>query len=262
MRRTAAAVAACLGALALLAAPASAETQAFVNLNGNAPSLGAGTEGPGSRYPWTVPVAGVGGTVTDVNVAIVGLGSSFPDDLDMALVGPNGAQVMLMSDACGANPFPERRFWTFDDEEQTFLSNNGPCPTLERGGFKPSNYVGTEAGEPEEDALDVNGGPAPPYTNSLAVFDGASTDGNWNLFLLDDNGNHGLAFAAFAWALELEFNPPPPPAPPAPVIIRVPAAPVIPAATGQRARALAKCKSKPTQKAKKKCKAKAKALPV
>jgi hypothetical protein len=53
--------------------------------------------GPATHYPSTIEVAGVAGAVTKVTATVLDFGSSSPDDIDMALVGPNGAQVMLMS---------------------------------------------------------------------------------------------------------------------------------------------------------------------
>ncbi len=59
------------------------------------------TTGPASPYPSTINVAGLGGTVTRVTVTLNGLRHTFPDDLDILLVGPGGS-VILMSDAGGA----------------------------------------------------------------------------------------------------------------------------------------------------------------
>jgi len=41
----------------------------------------------------------VTGAVSKVTVSLNGLSHTYPDDLDILLVGPDGAKVMLMSDA-------------------------------------------------------------------------------------------------------------------------------------------------------------------
>jgi hypothetical protein len=232
--------------VALFPAAARAENRTFVNAFNLFPHLGALTEGPANVYPSSVAVSGVAGTVTDARVTLIGLTSSSPDDIDAVIVGPNGQQVMLMSDACGVNPTTlEDDNFTFDDSASTFLSDNGPCGSFSDESHKPSNYE-----NPDDDDLTPEGGPAGPYLNSLSLLAGGSPNGAWNLFVFDDNSSfHG--FDLSAWALNLEVQPPP----------AAPAAPAS-AATGQRAAALAKCKSKKTKKARRKCRQKAQSLPL
>jgi hypothetical protein len=230
--------------VALLPAAARAETRSFVNAFNLFPTGGALTEGPANEFPSTIAVSGVPGTVTKVTVTLIGYSSSSPDDTDALIVGPNGQQVMLMSDACGINPNTlQDDNWTFDDSASTFVSNNGPCGDFEDESFKPSNYE-----DPSLDDFTSAGGPAGPYLNSLALLAGGSPNGAWNLFVFDDNSSfHGFDFSA--WALNLDIQPPP-------------AAPAAPQTTGQQAAALAKCKSKKTKKARRKCRQKALSLPL
>jgi subtilisin-like proprotein convertase family protein len=230
---------------ALWPAAAHGQSHTFVNTDRFGPSEEGGTTGPAGTYPGTVSVAGVGGTVTKVTLTVIELTAS--EDLDMALVGPNGAQVMLMSDACSGGASKE--VWTFDDAAPVFVSS-GSCPFGQRSSVRPTNF-----GDPDNDKLDVKGGPAGPFGNSLSVFNGISPDGDWKLFLLDDTAG-SVGFSLPAFALHLEVTPPPPP-PPTIVTVQVPAPP-----TGKRAKALAKCKSKTTQEAKKRCRNNARKLPV
>ena len=253
-------------ALLLLAAlapagAAAAETRTFLNTEGFGPSEGAGTIGPANHYPGTVAVSGVPGTVTKVTLTAIELNAN--SDLDMALVGPNGAQVMLMSDVCGTTS-AQREVWTFDDLAFPFVSQLS-CPFGQLTSVRPTNN------EPESDNLAVNGGPTGPFTNSLSAFDGISPNGAWKLFMLDDHaGVDGFEMRAFA--LNLEIEPPPPPAPTIQTVIvagpstssgsSTPAPKATPTKTGQRAAALAKCKTKKTAKKRAKCRAKAQKLPV
>src|SRR5215217_3814493 len=58
--------------------------------------------GPASLYPSPIVVAGAGTALTKVTVTLVGLRHTFPDDIDVLLVGPRGQKMVLMSDVGGA----------------------------------------------------------------------------------------------------------------------------------------------------------------
>jgi hypothetical protein len=241
--------------LALAPALARADTYTFLNTDDLAPTEVADTFGPANHYPSSIVVSGLSGTVAKATVTLIGFGSSSPDDIDMVIAGPNGQQVMLMSDACGEFPASlSNEDWTFDDSAPAFLSNNGPCDSSQAS-FKPSNYLG---GAPEPDDLSPGGGPVPPYMNSLSFFNGATPDGAWNLFVTDDNATGYVGFDILAWALTLEVQPPPPTPP-----VATPAtAPLTTRrATGRRAAALARCRKKKSRKARRRCRRRAKALP-
>jgi hypothetical protein len=255
----------------LVAAPglvsaAAAESRTFLNTDPEFPTGDAnGLIGPAPHYPSTIAVAGVAGTVTKVTATVIGLGSASPDDIDMALVGPDGAQVMLMSDACGQNPSTlSEATWTFDDAAPSFLSDNGPC-TGQVGTFKPSNYENPELDDLSKEA----GGSPPPYTNALSALAGGSPDGTWKLFVLDDSDDF-VGFTFDAWALTLEIEPAPAPPPTIETVVvpgpstssPAPTPSTTPKKTGRRAAALAKCKTKKTQAKRAACRKKAQKLPV
>ena len=194
--------AACIAAM-LLPASAGAETRTFLNLTDLYPTEGAGTGGHSDPYPSRIAVSGLPGTVTKVMVTIIGYASSSPDDTDMAIVGPNGQAVMLMSDACGLNPSGATNDnWTFDDAAPAFLSDNGPCGNYQLASVKPTNYE-----DPQNDDLTPGGGPAGPYRNALSVLAGGSPNGTWNLFVMDDNPGAYFGFDVGTWALNLEIQP-------------------------------------------------------
>ncbi len=246
--------------LALAPALARADTHTFLNTDDLNPANGAGTYGPATKYPSSIVVSGLSGTVTKASVTLIGLSSASPDDIDMVITGPNGQQVMLMSDACGEAPNTlANEDWTFDDSAQTFLSDGGPCAANQQASFLPSNYLGSA---PEPDDLSPGGGPAPPYVNAMSFFNGATPDGAWNLFVMDDNAAGYLGFDIKAWVLKLEVQPPPP-APPlaTPVTAPVTAPVTTQKATGRRAAALAKCRKKKARKARKRCRRRARGLP-
>jgi hypothetical protein len=223
--------------LCLLQAVALAETHTFLNTTPLYPTGGAGEVGPANKYPSSIVVSGVSGTVTKATVTLAGYTSANPTDTFMVITGPNGQKVMLMSDVCGSAVFQNNN-WTFDDSAPTFLSKSGPCANYQQASFMPTNY-----GQAEPDDLSAWGAaPAPPYVNALSFFYGSPPSGTWNLYVVDDDATCCLGFDIAGWALTLEVQPPSGP-------------------TGQRAAALKKCKHKHGKK-RKKCRKKANLLPV
>ena len=57
--------------------------------------------GPADPYPSTCSISGLSGTITDVNLVLDGLSHYTPDDIDILLVGPQGQDAVVMSDAGG-----------------------------------------------------------------------------------------------------------------------------------------------------------------
>ena len=121
-------------------------------------------------------------TISQLRVTLLGLRHSFPDDLDIALVGPTGQAIKLMSDAAGggANELSGVDL-TFDDFAPGFLPDNG---FIVSGSYRPSDYNGGEG--------DVFQPPGPPtntvYATNLAAYFGTNPNGVWKLFVADDHG--------------------------------------------------------------------------
>ncbi len=155
---------------------------------------GSGTEGIGDPYPSIINVSGMMGPIIDVNVTINGLSHTFPDDIDILLVGPGGQKIILMSDA-GASHNVTNISMTFHDEAASSPSNG---QFLVSGSFKPSDYHGN--GGP----IDVFPAPAPggPYGSLLSIFDGTAPNGNWSLFVFDDQGSD-VGRVANGWSLDI-----------------------------------------------------------
>jgi subtilisin-like proprotein convertase family protein len=150
--------------------PAFGQTASFSNPSAiTIPDSGAGTP-----YPSTISVSGTAGTISQVVVRLNGCSHTYPDDLDMLLVGPTGQKVVVMSDAGGGGDINNVTL-TFSDGASAALSDSGQ---LVSGTFKPTN-IGT---------TDTFPAPAPggPYATTLSVFNGLSANGVWSLFLVDD----------------------------------------------------------------------------
>lgn len=243
---------------ALAPTGASADSFNVFSNDGLGPVGGAGNEGPANRYPSSIEVEGLPGDLTKVTATLLRIASGKPDDIDMLLVGPEGDEVMLMSDACGKTSFQDDVI-TFDDDASASPPNEGPCPTGSVVSFKPSNYVGSS---PEPDQFGAGGGIFPPYESTLSTFAGTDPNGFWDLYVFDDDSEVN-GFEILGWALTLTVESPP--APPTIVTVTVPGPPVPtahPAKTGKRAAALARCKTKKKAKARARCRAKARKLPV
>ena len=241
-------------AVILLPASASGDTRTFINTADLGPSGPSALSGPADPYPSTITVSGVPGTVTKATVTVINLSSASGDDIDMAITGPNGKTVMLMSDACGVNPNTlSNEDWTFDDAAPTFLSDNGPCTHNQTASFKPSNFEDPGLDDLSAPPLGALGGPAPPYLNALSFLAGGSPNGKWNLFVRDDNAGGFVGFSTSAWALALDVKPPVTP----PATQGNP--PATPVATPVQAPVKKKCKKKNKKAATaKKCKKKKK----
>ena len=130
-------------------------------------------------YPSSINVSNVGGTITKVTVTLTEFRHSYPDDVDILLVGPNGQSVVLMSDAgAGGTNTPAQLVnarLTFDDAGAPLPDNS---EIAEFGTFRPSNYEGNETF--------TTPAPAGPYGSALSVFNGTVANGTWSLYVMDD----------------------------------------------------------------------------
>jgi hypothetical protein len=135
-----------------------------------------------SPYPAVLTVAGLSGLVDSVSVTLSNVHHTFPDDIGMLLVGPQGQSVALMANAGGGGDITNVTM-TFSDFAAAPVSDG---TTVTSGGYKPSIY-----GNP--------GWPAPapggPHGTNLSIFHGTDPNGLWSLFVLDDatSDNGGIA---------------------------------------------------------------------
>ncbi|NDJ61241.1 MAG: hypothetical protein GYB67_08960 [Chloroflexi bacterium] len=145
----------------------------------------SGGSGVAAPYPSTVNVQNQFGLIQDVNLQLNGLTHSFPDDIEMLLVAPNGRDAIVMADACGGADVTDNLInydVTIDDEAASPFPTGGPCLLAN---YQPESYGGTE----------TLPAPAPPqpYGSTMAVFDGHSPNGTWRLYINDDrNGDDGF----------------------------------------------------------------------
>ena len=120
--------------------------EVFSNLAAIAPadraSNAAGTNPglPGAAvYPSTINVTGMRGRVTKITVSFR-LTSTFPDDLDMLLVGPTGAKTLLLSDAGGSGDPVSVPYFIDDDAADPFP--DGGATVVPAASYRPSMECG------------------------------------------------------------------------------------------------------------------------
>jgi subtilisin-like proprotein convertase family protein len=184
--------------LAVLAGPAAASVPFS-----NPTPIDIPDQGAADPFPSTIDVAGLTGTVTDVNVTVRGFSHQFPDDVDILLVAPNGDAMVIQADVGAGNDVVDFTY-TIDDDAPVPLPSGGLLD-LARGRpaeYLPSTFVGV-------------GGPAPPYAHPATVgaatldgfFAGIDPNGAWSLWVVDDTVDD-LGVVAGGWSIELETDPP------------------------------------------------------
>ena len=148
---------------------ASAATDAWLRWSDHHPG-----RGPADPYPSTCSISGLSGTITDVNLVLNDLSHTWPDDIDILLVGPQGQDAVVMSDA---GDYPDAIFvdLTLDDQAATVLPDSDQLAT---GSYRPADY---EPGDPFP-------APAPTPTGNVpfGTFNGTNPNGTWSLYVVDD----------------------------------------------------------------------------
>ncbi len=157
--------------------------QSFNGPGGSIPSSGSA-----SVYPSTVNVTGVGTSFSQIQVSINGLNHTWPSDLDILLVGPTGAQCILMSDVGSS----------FDLVGVTYTFADGG-PAMSTSALNPSGtYAPTNSLTP--DTWPAPGPGSVTQANpTLGVYNGLNANGTWSLYVQDDTGGDSGSFGG--WTL-------------------------------------------------------------
>jgi subtilisin-like proprotein convertase family protein len=165
----------------------------------NVTTITIADESPAVPYPSVISVTGLTGVITNVSVTLRGLTHSWPDDIDVLLVGPGGQRIMLMSDAGGSFPV--------NGVTLTFNNSVRQIPNsaqITSGVHGPANW-GSSAGDDFPPPA-----PTGPYIASLEALYGGDPNGTWALYIMDDiPGNDGEL--ANGWSLTISTGPEPPP---------------------------------------------------
>jgi subtilisin-like proprotein convertase family protein len=124
---------------------------------------------------------------------LIDISHTFPADLDILLVGPQGQKVLLMSDV-GAGFDLNSLTLRFDDDAPATLPASTP---IVAGNYKPTNIGGGDSF--------FSPAPLPPYAASLATFIGTDARGDWQLYIIDDQGSD-VGSIGGGWRLSFTFD--------------------------------------------------------
>ena len=167
--------------------PRAAGAQTFTNATPiTIPASGTGdlTGAAATPYPSNITVSGLTAPIGRVSITLHGFSHTFPDDVDILLVGPGNTRLIVLSDAGGTNDLIGANI-TISDQALGQPPDGGPFGT---GVFRPANYGTVVDPLPAPaPALTSGDSPAPGGTATFASrFQGIDGNGTWSLYVVDD----------------------------------------------------------------------------
>lgn len=148
----------------------------------------SGTVGTGSVYPSPIEVTGIPRAVARVTVTLNNVSHTWPDDIIVLLVAPDGRAYRLMSGAGGSFDIAGVNL-AFSSDASAFLPNSG---TLTTGTYLPSVYSNSAFPEPA---------PAGASLSSLTPIIGTVPNGRWLLYVADDLPSDDGGTIAGGWSI-------------------------------------------------------------
>ena len=180
--------------------PAPCTTQ-FSNLANITVNDSPSPPAPATPYPSSINVAGLSGTIAKLTLTLNGLNHTFPDDLDILLVGPQGQNLIVLSDVGGSTDASVSL--TLDDSAATSLPDGG---ALVSGIFRPAN-VGSGDSFPAPAPSGPYNSTAPQGAATLSsVFNGTNPNGTWRLYVADDE-DLDIGSISSGWSLAITTTP-------------------------------------------------------
>ena len=179
---------------------AGAATTTFTSSDGPV-TINDYSSGPtvASPSPSVINVGPGFGTVTKATVTLHGLTHTWPEDLNVLLVAPNGSSVVLMAQT-GAGSAPSGDV-TFDDAAA--LSYSDSAGGNSAGTWRPAQAPLSGApGNCNWTGSLVSPAPAGPYGSTLASVAGGPGTGAWRLYIEDGCANDSGALTS--WSLTLD----------------------------------------------------------
>lgn len=171
--------------------------------------------GPAIPYPSTNIVSGISGIIGKVTVTFTNFNHTYPDDVDMLLVGPGGQNVLLMSHA-GSGGLLTNAQLTFDSGATSANGNPALLPSsspIISGAYQPSQYGTVDFTDNFNGTITISTNhlpPAPPYRTNLDIFNGTQANGAWLLYVFDSSpGDQGIIVGGWSLAITsgTEINP-------------------------------------------------------
>lgn len=165
-----------LAALGISATHAAADNK-YSNADG---PLNFSASSVASVYPSTITVSGEDAPIGKVTLRLDGLTHTNPDDLDILLVSPTGARMLVMSD-CGGTANVNGITFVLDDAAASQLPDSNALAN--NATYRPRNVGGG----------DTFPAPAPngPYTANFTGVRGTDANGDWTLYIVNDAGGSG-----------------------------------------------------------------------
>jgi subtilisin-like proprotein convertase family protein len=145
-------------------------------------------------YPSTITVSGQP-TVTKITVSLSNYSHTYPDDVDILVVGPTGAKCLLMAD-CGGSDSTNNVNLTFDDAFPSLPDES----QIATGTYKPTKGTCVGGGSNCVPNDFPPAAPAGPYGTALSVFNGTNPNGTWQLYVIDDSVDDSGAISG-GWSL-------------------------------------------------------------
>jgi|GEM_PF-1416548 len=160
---------------------------------------GATTGAPANPYPSGISVSGLTGTIGKLVVRLNQFSHTWPQDVDVLLVGPGGQKMQILSDIGSGNDAFNVNL-VLDDAAADHIAGSG---SVVSGTYKPSSHGA---------GADPYPSPAPAGPHNIAgpvgtatftsVFGGTDPNGTWNLYVVDDASGDVGSFGA-GWSLEI-----------------------------------------------------------
>jgi len=167
-------------------------TTTILNLTCTSTPVNVSSVGSAVPYPSTITVSGYGSSLSDVNVQLLDLSHGWPDNLDMMLVGPQGQNLVLMSDVGGSYSISGVNL-TLDDAAAADLPDGS---LITSGTYRPTNRgAGTDTFPAPA--------PTPSSATTLATFNGTDPNGVWSLYAVNDLGGFAGSLAG-GWCLDIQ----------------------------------------------------------
>jgi hypothetical protein len=160
--------------------------------------------GPGSSSGTSIPVVGIGTSVTDVSVEIEGFTQTHPADVGIVLVGPTGAALALMGD-CGGSQTATLINLVLSDSGFTLLPQN---TALISGTYMPTQYASLGSFPSPGPGVAYKSPALVGADNFLTTFLGSDPNGTWSLYAMDPVAGD-VGTIADGWGLTITAVPEP-----------------------------------------------------
>ncbi len=158
----------------------------------NAAGITINQSGTAAPYGSTITPSCVPGTVRNLTVSLFGFAHTFPTDVSVVLISPDGRKVKLMAGAGGGESLSHGVNLTFSSASTNALPE---FDLIVSGTYRPTDYL---------PGLSLPAPAAGPYSTSLSTFVGAEPNGPWRLYVHD---NVPLdAGSISGWSLNIEWQ--------------------------------------------------------